>query len=170
MLRDVQTDLAPDREPRPVLDPEAPEAPEGPEAPEAAIPDPPVPPIPGPPPIPEPPPPPEPVPPPVPEPPPPPPVPEPALDANLQIRALTELSEGLIASMRELLAGYERVLTLPQRRRADATRVTMSAGPFASIESLHEFEKALVRVRGVRDVVVRGYEGSDHAIIDVRLA
>jgi len=154
MLRDVQTDLAPDREPRPALDPGAPEsveAPESlkapappesvatpeplkaPEAPEAAI-------------------------------------PEPALDANLQIRAPTELSEGLIASMRELLAGYERALTLPQRRRAEATRVTMSAGPFASIESLHEFEEALARVRGVRHVVVRGYEGSDRAIIDVRLA
>jgi hypothetical protein len=156
MLRDVQAELVPD-------------------APVAAIPDPPVPappaaPEPVPPPIPEPPPPPDPGPPPIPEPPPPPPVPEPALDANLQIRALTELSEGLIASMRELLDGYERVLTLSQGRRAEATRVTMSAGPFASIESLHEFEKALVRVSGVRDVVVRGYEGSDRAIIDVRLA
>jgi hypothetical protein len=46
----------------------------------------------------------------------------------------------------------------------------MSAGPFPSIEALHDFEAALARVRGVRDVVVRGYEGTDRAIIDVRLA
>jgi hypothetical protein len=152
MLRDVQAELVPD-------------------APAAAIPDPPVP---APPPPPEPPPPPpaeppvppEPAPPPIPEPPPPPPIPEPALDIN----TLADLSERLIASMRELLDGYERVLALPQNRRAESTHVTMSAGPFTGIEALHEFEEALVRVRGVRDVVVRGYEGNDRAIIDVRLA
>jgi hypothetical protein len=133
MLRDVQSDLAPDREPRPPLDPEAPEA---------AIPDPPV-------------------------PPPQPPVPDPALDAHLQIKTLTELSDHLIASMRELLDGYERVLALPERRSA---HVTVSAGPFANIDALHEFEAALSHLRGVRDVVVRGYEGTDRAIIEVRLA
>ncbi|HEV3389580.1 MAG TPA: hypothetical protein VG057_11245 [Solirubrobacteraceae bacterium] len=189
MLRDVQAELAPDRDPRPALvpdrDPRPAPVPDGdpgpalvPEAPEAAIPDPPVP-APPPPPIPEPPPPP-PVPgppppppaePPVPaEPPPPPPIPEPALDASVQIRALIELSERLIASMRELLDGYERVLTLPHRRRPEPSHVSMSAGPFPSIEALHDFEAALARVRGVRDVVVRGYEGTDRAIIDVRLA
>jgi outer membrane biosynthesis protein TonB len=157
MLRDAQAELVPD-------------------APAAAIPDPPVPappapPEPVPPPIREPPPPPDPGPPPIPEPPPPPdpgppPIPEPALD----IKTVADLSERLIASMRELLDGYEHVLTLPQRRRADAAQVTMSAGPFTSTEALHEFEEALVRVRGVRDVVVRGYEGNDRAIIDVRLA
>ncbi|HEX4280020.1 MAG TPA: hypothetical protein VHZ27_04590 [Solirubrobacteraceae bacterium] len=187
-LRDVQAELVPHGGPRPALEPDRGQRPElvpdggprpalEPEAPEAAIPDPPVP-APPPPPIPEPPPPPpaepplppEPVPPPIPEPPPPPPIPEPALDAGVQIRALTELSERLIASMRELLDGYERVLTLPHRRRAEPTGVTMSAGPFASIEALHDFEAALARVRGVRGVVVRGYEGTDRAIIDVRLA
>jgi hypothetical protein len=154
MLRDVQAELVPD-------------------APAAAIPDPPAPAPspPPPPPIPEPPPPAPPIPePPIPEPPPPPPVPEPALDSSLQIQALSELSERLIASMRELLDGYERVLSLPHRRRAESTHVTLSAGPFASIETLHEFEETLARVRGVRDVVVRGYEGNDRAIIDVRLA
>ncbi|HUA02795.1 MAG TPA: hypothetical protein VMB27_02755 [Solirubrobacteraceae bacterium] len=163
MLRDVQAELVPDAPAAAIPDPPVPAPPPPPPPPPPA-------PEPVPPPIPEPPPPPDPGPPPIPEPPPPPPVPEPALDANLQIQALTELSERLIASMRELLAGYERALTLPQRRRAAATHVTMSAGPFASIESLHEFEEALARVRGVRDVVVRGYEGTDRAIIDVRLA
>ncbi len=174
MLRDVQAELEPEREPRPALDPDPPEALDAPaagDAPAAAIPDPPAPaPPPPPPPFPEPAPPPDPAPPPIPEPPPPPPVPGPALDPGVQIQALTELSEGLIASMRELLDGYERVLTLPSRRRAGSTHVTMSAGPFTSIEALHDFEEALSRVRGVQDVLVRGYEGNDRAIIDVRLA
>ena len=76
-----------------------------------------------------------------------------------------------MASIRELLAGYECVLAPPRRRRPEpAAPVTLSAGPFASIEALHEFEEALSRIPVVRDVAVRGYEGADRAIIDVRLA
>ena len=156
LLYDVQSELDPDREPRPVLV-------------TAAIPDPPAPappPPPEPPPIPEPPP-----PPPVPEPPPPPPPPDPVLDATAQLQALTEVAERLTAATRELLAGYERVLApTPPRRLELAVPVTLSAGPFANIEALHEFEEALSRMPGVRDVAVRGYEGTDRAIIDVRLA
>ena len=99
--------------------------------------------------------------------PPPDPPPDPALDHRIQ--ALSELSERLVASMRELLAGYERVLAPNARVRPGSVPVTLSAGPFASIEALREFEAALSDMRGVRDVVVRGYEGNDHAIIDVRL-
>jgi hypothetical protein len=47
--------------------------------------------------------------------------------------------------------------------------VTLSAGPFASLEALHEFERAVSRIPDVRDVAVRGYEGTDRAIIEVRL-
>jgi periplasmic protein TonB len=152
LLYDVQSELDPDREPRPVLM-------------TAAIPDPPAPP-PQPPPIPEPPP-----PPPVPEPPPPPPPPDPVLDATPQFQALAELAERLTAATRELLAGYERMLApTPPRRHEPAAPVTLSAGPFANIEALHEFEEALSRMPVVRDVAVRGYEGTDRAIIDVRLA
>ena len=152
LLYDVQAELAPDREPHPVLV-------HG--AVTAAIPDPPAPSLPPP----EPPP-----PPPIPEPAPPPPPPDPALDATRQIQALTELSERLVASMRELLAGYERVLAPASRRRPEPAGATLAAGPFASIEALREFEAALSHLRGVREVVVRGYEGTDRAIIDVRLA
>ena len=156
LLHDVQAELAPDREPRPALV-------------AAAIPDPPAPAPP--PPVPEPPPIPEPVPPPIPEPAPPPPPLEPALDSAHQIGLLTELTERLLASMREVLDGYERVLAPAARPRpVPAAGVTMSAGPFASIEALREFEAALSHVRGVREVVVRGYEGTDRAILDVRLA
>jgi len=173
LLHDIQAELVPDREPRPVLVSEATTA---------AIPDPPAPPPapPGPPPPPEPPPPPpihEPAPPPpIPEPAPPPPPelppppPAPALDATRQIQALTELSERLVASMRELLAGYERVLAPASRRRPEPAGATLAVGPFASIEALREFEAALSHLRGVSEVVVRGYEGTDRAIIEVRLA
>jgi len=140
LLHDIQVELMPDREPTPVLTSAASTV---------AIPDPPAP---------------------APPPPvlgPPPPPPDPALDHR--IRALTELSERLVASMRELLAGYERVLAANARARPEPAGVTLSAGPFASIEALREFEAAVSDLRGVREVVVRGYEGTDRAIIDVRL-
>ena len=156
LLYDVQAELAPGREPRPALV-------------TAAIPDPPAPapPPPPPPPLPEPPP-----PPPIPEPPPPPPPLEPALDRTRQLQVLSELSERLVASMRELLDGYERILAPKPRPRAEPTSaaMTLSAGPFVSIEALREFEAALSQLPGVREVTVRGYEGTDRAIIEVRLA
>jgi hypothetical protein len=96
------------------------------------------------------------------------------------IQALGELSARLLASTRELLAGYERVLVpsarsqppparRPSRHRPDSPDVTMAAGPFASLEALREFEQAVSHLPGVRDVAVRGYEGTDRAIIEVRL-
>ena len=170
LLYDVQAELAPDRNPRPVLVSEA----------ALAIPDPPAPAPPPPAPLPEPPPqPPTPEPPPPPPPaeppavPEPPPIPAPALDPRHQVEALTELSERLVASMRELLVGYERVLAPASGRRAEPAApapVTLLAGPFASIEALREFEAGLSHLHGVREVTVRGYEGTDRAIIDVRLA
>jgi hypothetical protein len=170
LLRDIQVGLVPGRDPAPPLvapslpvpDPESPVAviPD-PESPVAAIPDPesPVAAIP------------EPAPaatasvPPVPDPP--------------QLEALTELSTRLLSSIRELLAGYERVLVpsaSPQpaarrtpRHRPDSPDVTLAAGPFASLEALRDFEQAVSRLPGVREVAIRGYEGTDRAIIEVRL-
>jgi hypothetical protein len=212
MLRDIQVELAPDREPPPALDAGAPEPP----PPTAAAPEPPLaeppppkaaarvqaqapafpepPPPPAPPSPPEPPPPPEPpafpdppVPPPPPEPPPPlePPLPPepPALESRSdhQIEALAELSGRLLASMRELLVGYERVLAptspgpratappAPSVRESTDPQVSLAAGPFVSIEALHEFERAVRGLPGVREVSVRAYEGADRAIIDVLL-
>jgi len=100
-----------------------------------------------------------------------------------QLQALTELSARLLASIRELLTGYERVLvpsasTRPAPRsspryrpdhRPDSPDVTLAAGPFASLEALREFEQAVARLPAVRDVAIRGYEGTDRAIIEVRL-
>jgi hypothetical protein len=181
LLYDVQAELAPDRDPRPVLASGV-SGVSGVSESALAVPDPPAP-APSPPgPLPEPPPaPPTPEPPPPPPPPSipePPPIPEPALAATTyQVEALTELTERLVASMRELLAGYERVLAPKSARPAPApvapaptAQVTLVAGPFTSIDALREFEAALSHLRGVRDVSVRGYEGTDRAIIDVRLA
>jgi hypothetical protein len=102
----------------------------------------------------------------------------PATDAP-QLHALSELSARLLASIRELLAGYERVLVpaaspapsarRTPRHRSESPDVTLAAGPFVSLEALREFERAVSRLPGVRDVAVRGYEGTDRAIIEVRL-
>jgi hypothetical protein len=135
--------------------------------PEAAIPDPPPPP-----PIPDPAP-----PPPVPDPPPPPPIPEPPAlgSSRSQPEALTAMTARLLAAMRELLDGYERVLVgeVPPRpaarRRGDSPVISVSAAPFPDVEAVHRFEVALGRLPGVREVAVRGYEGSDRAVLEVRI-
>jgi hypothetical protein len=111
-------------------------------------------------------------PPPIPDPPPPPPAPEPP---PAPPPPLPELVAGLLASMRELLAGYERVLLPPAAparapvRQQPHSHATVSAGPFPSVEAVRQFETSLSGLPGVRDVAVHGYEGTDRAIIDVRL-
>jgi hypothetical protein len=47
--------------------------------------------------------------------------------------------------------------------------VTLSAGPFSTIGAVRAFERELTAVPGVRDVLLRGYEGDDHAVFDVRV-
>jgi hypothetical protein len=111
----------------------------------------------------------------------------PAIDDD-RAKAFSHLAARLLAAMRELLDGYEQVLARispapqasptpparqaagppPTRRRGDPG-VTLAAGPFPSLEALSEFEQAVSRLPGVRDVAVRGYEGADRAIIEVRL-
>jgi hypothetical protein len=144
LLRDIQAELEPEREPAPVLGDEPPAA--------ARSADP--------------------------APSPPPPAPAPALATGPATEAISDLSARLLASTRELLAGYEQVLVgrpapqptrRPVRPRPDTPDVTLSAAPFASLEALREFEHAVSRLPSVRDVVIRGYEGTDRAIIEVRL-
>jgi hypothetical protein len=165
LLRDIQVALVPGREPAPPLappteptEPTEPDAPDAPpavavaEPPASAVPEPPAAPATA--------------------------TAPPPAEAP-QAQALTELSTRLLASIRELLAGYERVLVPsapppPSPRRAarirpDSPDVTLAAGPFASLEALREFEQGVSLLPGVRDVVVRGYEGTDRAIIEVQL-
>jgi hypothetical protein len=77
--------------------------------------------------------------------------------------------------MRELLDGYEAVLgRSPAVARDPGSApqhdpVSVVAGPFDSTTSLREFERALKRIPGVRDVAVRGYRPGNRAVIEVAL-
>jgi hypothetical protein len=151
LLRDIQVELDPEREAPPALQAPPPPAQEA--APPPADPPPPVQP------------------------------PEP----SGQLQALGQLAARLLASMRELLDGYEQFLvqipsvSLPAPARPaavarpspaprrDVPDVTVAAGPFVSVDALRAFEGAVSRLPGVREVAVRGYEGADRAIIEVRL-
>ncbi len=99
-----------------------------------------------------------------------------------QVKALTETQTRLLAASERLLEAFARMLesppepagppglftpTTPPPQRAG---VELAAGPFADTESLREFERALERLDAVRRVTVRGFEGSDRAILDVELA
>ncbi|HEY8625741.1 MAG TPA: hypothetical protein VIL82_07025, partial [Solirubrobacteraceae bacterium] len=86
------------------------------------------------------------------------------------IRDLIELHERLLTSMRVLLGAYEAAIgELPASREGPSVReFTVAAGPFASTESLRRFERTLAAIPGVREVAIRGYEGEDRAIVDVR--
>jgi hypothetical protein len=73
--------------------------------------------------------------------------------------------------MRVLLEAYESALArLSVSGQGSAVReFTVAAGPFASTESLRKFELTLAAIPDVREVAIRGYEGQDRAIVDVRL-
>jgi hypothetical protein len=53
--------------------------------------------------------------------------------------------------------------------KAEPGGLTLTAGPFASTESLREFERTLAGLPGVRDVALRGYEPANRAILEVQL-
>jgi hypothetical protein len=99
-----------------------------------------------------------------------------------QVKALTETQTRLLEASERLLEAFARVLeappepasppglfmpTTPPPQRAG---VEIAAGPFADTESLRGFERALEQLDAVRRVTVRGFEGSDRAILDVELA
>jgi hypothetical protein len=96
-----------------------------------------------------------------------------------QVEVLAKLYGRLVASMRELLGGYELVAEQLVHGRASpplsaapehgSTRIALSAGPFAGTAVLRDFERALSELPGVQAVALRGYEADNRAIIDVRL-
>lgn len=78
----------------------------------------------------------------------------------------------LLASMRELLEGYELLISGETGAGAgDAPRseVAVSAGPFSGTPALRDFERALSDLPGVRGVSLRGYDSDDRAVWDVQL-
>lgn len=105
-----------------------------------------------------------------------------------QLDVLAELYSQLLASVRELLDGYELVLgqlagssdgaaaqVAPEPASsspggpAGPAEVAVSAGPFADTAALRDFEDALAQLPGVERVALRGYESGDRAIVEVRL-
>jgi hypothetical protein len=75
---------------------------------------------------------------------------------------LTEIERRLGEIQSELLSGDPA-----DQARAE---LTVSAGPFTSTSDVQAFERALGEIPAVTAVSVRGYEGSDHAIFEVRLS
>lgn len=99
-------------------------------------------------------------------------------DLERQLHALADLRDTLLASIRQLVEGYQAAAQVqpgtsqrPGEGQDDleAAEITVSAGPFAHLDAVREFERALAHLPGVRETSVRGYEGSDRAIVDVRL-
>ena len=91
-----------------------------------------------------------------------------ALAPNATLQAMCAR---LLASMRELMAGYELALThVSDRPTSEAgPALTVAAGPFDSITVLQRFEDALRALPEVAEVAVRGYEGSNRAVLEVHL-
>jgi hypothetical protein len=91
-----------------------------------------------------------------------------------RLQEVTRVQETLLASLRELLSVVERI-AIPAATHAATSAaagdpVSLSAGPFASTQSLRAFERSLESLPGVRAVEVRGFDGADRAILDVHLA
>ena len=87
-------------------------------------------------------------------------------DLRRQVAALTELRASLLVAIRALLDGYEAAL---RANPGEAEVLSLAAGPFRSIDAVRAFERRLSELPEVREVSRRGYEGTDRAIVEVRL-
>lgn len=87
-------------------------------------------------------------------------------DLRRQVGALTELRASLLVAIRTLLDGYEAAL---RANPGEAEVLSLAAGPFRSIDAVRAFERRLSELPEVREVSRRGYEGTDRAIVEVRL-
>jgi hypothetical protein len=79
---------------------------------------------------------------------------------------LEGMSSHLVRAMRELLGGYELALA---HAAATPASLSVSAGPFSQVSVVEQFRQAVLSLPGVASVEVRGYEGSDRAIVEVQL-
>ncbi len=84
-----------------------------------------------------------------------------------ELRRLSDAHERVLAAVRELLAADEGAARSPEPTALHAVRVAV--GPLASTDALRAFEHALADVPGVRTVELRGYQGTDHAVVEVQL-
>ena len=102
----------------------------------------------------------------------------PGLSAELsELAELRSSLEELQASLGELLEGYRGALIQalaasapPLGATTRGNEFTLVAGPFVALESVREFERTLLALPAIEQVAIRGYEGSDRAVLDVRLA
>jgi hypothetical protein len=86
-----------------------------------------------------------------------------------------DLHASLVSAMRDLLDAYgwtlEQLPASPDPQPAgEPPPAAMSVGPFADTAAVHAFEQELLRLPGVREVTLRGYEGENRAMFDVQLA
>ena len=107
-------------------------------------------------------------------------------DAQLvvaELRGLISDHARLLDRLGEILASGERVLVAARSAAAPSApaaprpsggpepgEITVSAGPFTSIEAVRGFERALRSLPGVDGAEVRGYESGDRALVDVHLS
>jgi hypothetical protein len=109
-----------------------------------------------------------------------------------EVKVLTETQTRLIAASERLLEAFAHTIESPSHSPPQSPSpsetasppglftptspplpsagIEIAAGPFADTEALRQFERALEQLDAVRRVTVRGYEGSDRAILDVELA
>jgi hypothetical protein len=85
-----------------------------------------------------------------------------------ELETLTELHRQVLDWIHELISAYEAALA--RRPRPPGPDLTMSAGPFATNEALEGFVAAIKTLPGVSQAAVRGFEGTDRAIIQVQLS
>jgi hypothetical protein len=86
-----------------------------------------------------------------------------------------EMHAKLVSAMRDLLDAYGWTLRqLPvdpdPQPAGEPAPVAMSVGPFANTAAVRAFEHELLRLPGVREVTLRGYEGENRAMFDVQLS
>ena len=80
--------------------------------------------------------------------------------------------EARLESMERRLVEIQQELAsdLPRPPEPEGpVELDVSAGPFESTDAVREFERELARLPGVREVMLRGYEAGNRAIIEVQL-
>lgn len=101
-----------------------------------------------------------------------------------ELRGLISDHARLLDGMGDLLARGERLLARadppvlaegcspgqPSAASASAPPVTVTAGPFSSLDAVRRFERSLQLLPDVVSVHARGFEGGDRTVIDVHLS
>ena len=95
-----------------------------------------------------------------------------------RLAELVSVGERLLAGAGEPPPAVPRSAPLEEPGHVAATppaataagALTVTAGPFASLDAVRAFERTLATLPGVTSAEVRGYEGGDRAVVDVHLS